>query len=301
MKKILLLILFLTSSIPAFGQVDSTYEGKLSDLLIQSNKFFHFKYLGIREMGYKDFLIRYFVFENKKYSFSGGCGFEITKPGREKPIWYNMVFGDFCPHSIKFIDINRDGNMDIFFYRGQEDVYSTYLYLANFEKDTKISFSPDNYMLVYANDNEYSILVDLDGDNHPEILDSGYAGDKNMSGLSCLDDPTALTIQEKNSITITESVKDKITKKYHQITGKFDIYNFDYNLPEVYPIANSFLLSPIKIYVVKKQYLFDVTSKYPKYLKWRINILRQIKKNSSEKCTDGINQTIKYLNMQMAK
>lgn len=300
MKK--LLTLFILSTIlskPAFSQVDSTYQGKLSDLLIQNEPYYFIKYLGSKELGAQNLIAKFFVFKNKKYNWSGGCGFEITKPSREKPIWYKIVYGDFCPHSVQLIDINTDGQMDIFFYRGQEDVYSTYIYLANFKKDNKISFSSSNYTLVYANDNEYSILVDLDNDNHPEILDSGYAGDKNMSGPSCLDNPTALTVKKLHSITITESVKDKITKKYRQITDEFDAYNFDYNLPEVYPISNSFLFSPIKIYEVKNEFLFDITSEYPKYLKWRINILKQIRKDSSEKCREHISKTINYLNMQI--
>jgi hypothetical protein len=99
----------------------------------------------------------------------------------------------------------------------------------------------------------------------------------------------------ENQISVTKSVIEEIRSKYSKVTGSLDKYNFDYNMPESYRLFNTKLLYPIKIFKIKDQESIDVTSQYPEYLKWRISILKKVKKDSPDKCVDNIEGTIKYL------
>lgn len=299
MKKTGGFILFLIQTISSQAQVDSTYQGKLSDFILQEYSEFYVKYLSTVNLEKNDFLLHYFVYKNKEGESSGGSGFKIVKSNQETPFWYKSIDGDFGPHTVSTLKINKDKKLDIFFYTGFEDVFSTYIYLGNYDSIT--SYSEKNFVQIYSNRNSYSVLFDLDGDNYPEILDSGYKGNKHKNGFSCLENPYDITIKQKDRLVFSDSVKQAITDKYFDLTGPFDQYNFDYSMPKAYPLINTFILSPIKIFKVEGSNLLNVTSAYSGYLTWRIKILKQIKEDSSKKCGKRIDNIITYLNNQVAK
>lgn len=296
MKKLIVLLIAISFGphTKVAAQVDSTIQGELSSIILEENPEFYIQYRSTRDLN-DEFIARFFVYKIKSDDWTGGVGFEITHPERDELLWYTMIHGDYGPHSVQLIDIDQNGKLDLFFYAGFEDVFSTFIYSSNYKEALTDPYNKDNFIKSYENLNDYSVLIKPDGANQPLILDSGYEGNIHRSGTACLEDQSAIVIQNENRITITESVKSNIESKYREITGDLDQYNFDYNLPDVYFIFNTKILDPIKLFKIKDQELVDVTSEYPGYLAWRIDVLNQIKLDSSEKCDGIIQKRIQYL------
>ncbi|REL23921.1 hypothetical protein DYD21_20715 [Rhodohalobacter sp. SW132] len=296
MKKLIVLILVICLGFhfKVLAQVDSTIQGELSSLILEDNPEFYVQYRTTRELT-DGFIARFFFYKIKDDNWPGGVGFEITHPERTEPLWYTMIHGDFGPHSVQLIDIDHNGKLDLFFYAGFEDVFSTFIYSSNYDEAFTDPYRKDNFIKSYENRNDYSVLIKLDGANQPLILDSGYEGNVKKSGKACLEDQSTMVHQNEYRLTITESVKSKIESKYREITGELDQYNFDYNMPDVYFLFNTKILDPIRLFKIKEQDSVDVTADFPNYLEWRIEILNQIKLDSSELCEGIILKRIEYL------
>ncbi|MDX1586193.1 MAG: hypothetical protein R3222_05595 [Balneolaceae bacterium] len=203
--------------------------------------------------------------------------------------------GDFGPHSLGLIDLNSDGKKDLFFYAGFENIFSTFIYTANYDNRLNDGYHPDNFLKAYSNKNDYSVLIKPGNAGQPLILDSGYEGRENRSGISCFEDQSGLAVRPENKLTLTDSIRHEIKRKYQEVTGQLDNYNFDYNMPGIYPLFNSMILDPIKIFRIVNNEAVDVTGEYPNYLQWRIGILNAIREVSSANCSDNIHKTIKHL------
>ncbi|NGP76858.1 hypothetical protein G3570_09455 [Balneolaceae bacterium YR4-1] len=296
MKKSLLsfLVLILCIQIQTRAQIDSTFQGELSDFIIEQHPHYYLKYIHSKELN-DGLKAHFFIYRNKDDKWPYGSGFEIIHPENDNPIWYLKMNGDFGLHSLQQIDINADGKMDLFFYAGFEDVFSTYIYTANYGTLSGNGYDSNNFAKAYANKNDYSVLLNFDNQSRPIIIDSGYDGDEKRSGMSCFSNQSDLAVRSENKLILSDSVKQEITKKYEEVTGLLDQYNFDYNMPEVYSIFNTKILDPIKLYKIEDNESVEVTSEYPTYLKWRIDLLKTIQSESSENCMDNIQSTIKHL------
>lgn len=295
MKKIFisLLILIFGISFQAKAQIDSTDQGELSDLILQENQDFFIQYRTTKKLT-DGFIARFFLYKIKNDDWPGGIGFEITHPQRKEPLWYKMIHGDFGPHSVQLLDIDQNGSLDLFFYAGFEDVFSTYIYTANYQDILTDSFNKNNFLKTYSNENDYSVLLKPQGADQPLILDSGFKGNNHRSGSSCFEDRDRAVMPE-NRIAISDSVKKEIDSKYKELTSSLDKYNFDYNMPEVYALFNTKILDPIKLFKIQGNKSIEVTSEYPEYLKWRISILQQVKKDSPDKCGSNIETAINHM------
>lgn len=295
MKKIFipLLILLLGISFQTKAQIDSTNQGELSDLILQENQDFFIQYRTTKKLT-DGFIARFFLYKIKNDDWPGGIGFEITHPQRKEPLWYKMIHGDFGPHSVQLLDIDQNGSLDLFFYAGFEDVFSTYIYTANYQDILSDSFDENNFLKTYSNENDYSVLLKPEGANQPLILDSGFEGTEHRSNYSCFEDRSQALMPE-NRLTISDPIKKEIKRKYREVTGSLDKYNFDYNMPDVYALFNTKILDPIKLFKIHNHKTVEVTSEYPKYLTWRMMILRQIQKSSSDKCRANIERAINHL------
>ena len=199
------------------------------------------------------------------------------------PIWGIDWFGDFQPHSKVWLDFNSDGLKDLFFFAGQENIFSTYIYLWNVQSD---SFSTSNLMLAYKNENSYSVIIDMDNDGQPEILDSGHSGKEHINHNCFPSDFSPL---------IPDDVKKDITSEYWRLAGKFDRFNFTYNMPEHYPIFSMCIFDPIKIYKIDGTVLRDVTVQYQNHLKWRLMVLERILPANHGDCQPMVESVIDYL------
>jgi hypothetical protein len=161
-----------------------------------------------------------------------------------------MIHGDFGPHSVQLLDIDQNGSLDLFFFAGFEDVFSTYIYTANYNNILSDSYDKNNILKTYSNENDYSVLLKLEGADQPLILDSGFKGNDHRSGSSCLEDGDRAVMPE-NRITISDSVKKEIDRKYMEVTTSLDRYNFDYNMPDVYALFNTKILYPVKLFKIQ--------------------------------------------------
>lgn len=296
MKQSVLPLLILVLGVPFLSraQIDSTFQGKLSNTLIEQQSDYVVKYSHTNDLG-NGLRAHFFHYKIKNKKFPYGSGFEITHPKRKQPLWYVKMNGDFGPHSLQLVDINSDGKLDLFFHAGFEDIFSTYIYTANYSHVMNSEYNPKNFLKAYSNENDYSVLLNIGNNSQPIILDSGYEGNDHRSGTSCFDNQSDLAIKPENKLTISDSIRQEIKKKYYEVTGHLDEYNFDYNMPKAYPLFNTKILDPIKLLKIEHNEPVDVTSEYPEYLNWRIDLLKTIRKESSEKCKGYIEKTIKHL------
>ena len=73
------------------------------------------------------FTVTYFVFRerNQDSSWPYGFGYLISdgSSSNENVIWYNLIYGDFDPHSFSWVDFDNDGDKDLFHLYGYEDVF----------------------------------------------------------------------------------------------------------------------------------------------------------------------------------
>ncbi|MFD2515434.1 FG-GAP repeat domain-containing protein [Pontibacter locisalis] len=191
------------------------------------------------------------------------------------PIWQDKDSSDFPPHTFSFVDFDRDGRKDLTLYFGQEEVYGTEVYLNQSSKD----YRKENFKLAYQNWNDYSVIVDIDGDGVPELLDSGYEGTEHVEGPEFF---------------LTDDVREQVHQKYDQIARVEGANNFTFNMPNYFKVFNSFVMDSIKVFAYDNGRFTDKTCMYTDYLDWRIGILKQMgtdNRNDSKR----INELISYL------
>lgn len=277
------------------AQAQGNKQAKLSDLIIEKKLDYNLSYNVTKQL--KDGLIaNFFYYRHKEAKWPYGTGFEITHHTRNKPIWFTTIKGDFPPHSLRLIDLNLDGNLDIFFYTGFEDVYSTYVYTANFDNILSAEYSEENFQPAYRNENDYTVIINLE-ENYiqPLVLDSGYEGTDMRSGTACFQYHSDVPITQDEQLTINDSLKQEIISKYLKMVEPFRKPVIEVNNQEVYALRNTFILDPIKILKITHNTYSDITANYPDYLRWRINLLKEIRKESSQNCEQYIDRTIVHL------
>jgi hypothetical protein len=195
--------------------------------------------------------------------------------GDFNPIWQEKDSSDFPPHTFSFVDFNNDGRKDLTVLFGQEDVYGTEVYLNQSAK----TFSKDNFKRAYQNWNDYLVIVDIDGDGVPELLDSGYKGTEHVEGPEYF---------------LTDEVRKRVHQKYDEIAQVKGANNFHFNMPNHFKVFNSFLLDSIKIIGFEKGSFADKTCRYQDYIDWRIAILKEMKSDSRND-SKRIEDLISYL------
>jgi hypothetical protein len=200
------------------------------------------------------------------------------------PVWSLDWGGDFQPHSIAWIDFNGDEKLDLFCLAGFEDVSETYVYLWNFDRPV---FHKEALLNVYSNYNDYSVLLDIEGDGRPEILSSGHSGDNRIEqqcGENKWDEPK-----------VPDSVYKALKREYSKLSQDFDQFNYTGNMPESYPAWSMKILDPIKILRIEGSRSVDVTEQYPHHLRWRLEMLQTIRTANSGKCREFVDVVISYI------
>lgn len=213
-----------------------------------------------------------------------GIAYILWNKQTSNTLWGLDWMGDFTPHSISWQDFNGDGKRDLFFFAGFEDVFETYLYVWNVKDE---NYNRENLLKAYENKNNYSVVLDFEGDGNPEILDSGHIGDEHFEN-QCIQN-------EYSYAVVPTQIEVELTKKYMELSGKFDHLNFTYNLPKHYPIFSMSILSPIKIIRIQGDSAVDVTSEYPNHLRWRLEQLGRIRPENTGKCRDLVDSVITYI------
>lgn len=228
-----------------------------------------------------------YMYDNKgKWPY--GSVYILWRSDTSTPLWGIDWPGDFQPHSLAWVDFNQDGHPDLFFYAGFEDVFSTHIFLWQGESK---GFSPANLKEAYKNENDYSMIMDIDHDGHPEILDSGRMGDEHRED-PCSDN-------EVGYIDIPPLIRSAMTEKYHELVGRFGRLNYTYNMPESFPMFNLNIFAPIKIMRIEGTEAKDVTSQYPEQLRWRLGILKKIRAANEGACQQYLDPAIDYLRKRL--
>lgn len=203
------------------------------------------------------------------------------------PVWSLDWGGDFQPHSLAWIDFDGDGKKDLLFFAGSEDIFATHLYLWRLKTP---SFSKEALVEVYTNDNDYSVVLDFEGDGRPEILDSGHPGSEHVDHQCGEDSPE-----------IPRTVRDALGVQYRSLSRGFDQFNLTYNLPDAYPSLSMKILDPIKVLRIAGSSVVDVTARYPDHLRWRIGLLKEIRAANSGECVVLVDSVISYLERRLAE
>lgn len=225
-----------------------------------------------------------YSYTSKEKNGAYGFIYVLWNQVTSKAVWALDWSGDFQPHSLSWMDFDGDGKKDLFFFAGFEDVFSTHIYLWNIKTP---KFDTKNFIKVYSNWNDYSVVLDFENDGHQEILDSGYTGNEHVD-ISCGQD-------EFETPLIPPEVKNKMINEYRKLTGSLNKINFNYNLPEIYPVWAIGIFDPFRIFRIVNGKLIDVSHNYSNHLQWRRGILNHIRKVNKEPCSQIVDKAIKHI------
>lgn len=253
-KKSIILTLLLSLSILSFSQIDLKNE-LLNSKFIKTDWISLEKTDTISESNKTLFLTHFQYGQNRFW------GYAIWKEVKNKfnLLWFQLDSSSYPPHTFSYIDFNGDDKIDLLLLAGEDDEYFTSVFINN----TKKRYSPDNYLLKYNNEHNYSTVLDIDKDGRPEILDSEFSLDQLESPIFYL----------------TPEQKQELSDIYDSMTQNKSYHNFTYGVPGSYKIYNMFLEDQIVI----KQYIInnfiDNTSLFKDHINWRIKFLTDLKKD----------------------
>ncbi len=218
----------------------------------------------IDSISFSPYKVLHFNFRerNQEQPWPYGTGYLVVDESNptNNVIWYNLIYGDFGPHSFSWIDFDNDGDKDLYHFIGFEDVFGSRLFLNQINKNTSVPFK-----MIYSNNIAYCAIVDINMDGIPEILnqitkiDEGYA-DYNPAVRYELED----------------SDREKIVMEYNKIIGDYDNCNAKYGMPNHYKVFSFSINADINILTVKNDTIVDVSSQYPEHFCFRREILRDI-------------------------
>lgn len=267
-----LTVIFIVISQIAFSQIDLKRELLNSDQIktnwislsetdsiFQSNEFLYltrFQYGPNRYRGYA-------IWQNRENNFN--------------LIWFQLDSSDYPPHTFSYVDFNGDKKADLLELAGGDEEFFTNVYVNN----SKETYAPDNFILMYTNHHVYSTILDIDNDGKPEILDS--------ESLPQYDSPF---------FYITQDQKKELSDKYDSMTKNNGYKNFTYGVPGSYKFHNLFLQDSIIIHQFVMDRFIDNTKIFKDHLSWRIKFLNQLKydpRNDSK----YIDNLIKYLKIKL--
>ena len=209
-----------------------------------------------------------------------GAGFLIVNESKlgHEVLWHNLIYGDFGPHTFSWIDFDNDGDKDLYYLIGFEDVFESRLFLNQINTINKLAFKE-----VYNNDIAYCAIVDFNKDGVPEILNQ-------IQNIDSED----YVLAEAWEYELEEKERIEISKEYDRIIGRFDQCNFDYNMPKNYKDFSISISSDVNILAIVNDTVADVSHNYPEHFCFRKSILQNIN-NAGEKIKPWLSELeIKY-------
>ena len=197
-------------------------------------------------------------------------------------VWTYDHPGDFPPHRLVWLDVDADRRPDLFFTAGHEEVFETYLFRNRMSQGGAADDS--TFSLVYRSGNDYTTLLDLDGDGAPELIDSGNVGDQHVEADACGDAPRPAEVHAAAA------------REYARRVGAFDAANFRYGLgPGEFEAITLHLMEPVRILQIRDGATRDATRDFPEHLRWRAGLLRQYGASADAACRAYLDGVIRHL------
>jgi hypothetical protein len=230
----------------------------------------------------RPFSVRLFHYAARQDKWPYGTGISLWREAAATPAWVYFLDGDFPPHSITWRDLSGDGISDLFFLTGEEDVFGTVALVSRDGPGV-----PDDSLLVpiYSDSNSYALLADLDGDGLPELIASGEPGDRDAEAIGCDD------------VVLPPALAKSVEQEYTRLATPYREANFSLNGSgnERFMLH---LLHPIRIFSLRGGVRTDVTRRFGTHLRWRIEILEQLRPNVSPECKPTLEALLVYLRSQ---
>lgn len=205
---------------------------------------------------YPDHKIFHFEFTSGSYKSMGDYGRGIALTKNDSIITWKLEYGDYTSHTFNWIDFDNDGDNDLYTFAGEEEYFSSRLYLN----------VGDSLKEIYNNTLCYCPLIDINNDGTPEILNTNNSA--------------VVEVDYDSELNLTDDQQSKISKEYDAIVGKFDQNNFKYNMPKFYKLFSMDILSSVTILELANGELIDVSKDYPEHFCFRIELLQSIESPS---------------------
>jgi len=191
-----------------------------------------------------------------------------------------FVDGDFPPHSIAWRDLSGDSIPDLFFLAGEEDVFRT---TALVWRDGPSVPNESLLVPVYSDSASYAMLADLDGDGLPELIAAGEPGDGDAENC--------------DYVVLPATLEKSVEQEYTRLATPYAEANFSLNGSgnERFMLH---LLHPVRIFSLRGGVRTDVTRRFGAHLRWRIQILEQLRPSVSPACTPTLEALLVYLRSQ---
>lgn len=196
-------------------------------------------------------------------------------------VWTRDHRGDFPPHRLVWLDLDRDGRTDLFFTAGEETVLETFVFLQHGagQMTADSVFAP-----AYVNMNAYVPLVDLDGDGSPELIEpltTDDAEDPDYTG-PCSESPPP------------PAVHRAAVEEYARIAGAWDAANVKFS-PTDFAFRTLHLSRPVRILQLRDGHARVATADYMEHLRWRATLLEQYRAAAPDACRVEIDRVLRSL------
>jgi len=181
---------------------------------------------------------------------------------RAEGLWTHPVPGDFPPHDLHWVDLDGDGALDLFYTAGMDQVETTRVYLNRIAKP---GGSP--FVEAFRDDSDYAVLVDLDADARPELLDPGepdFGTERPLWAYRCGLSPDA---------------RRDAQARFGELT---DPWTAMARYETLYPLRRVRVLGLRPADGEPSFRLEEVTDRFPDHLRWRLGLLDRVEVSGEE-------------------
>jgi hypothetical protein len=205
-----------------------------------------------------------------------GTGISVWRDSASSPAWLYFVDGDFAPHTLVWQDLSGDNVPDLFFLAGEEGEFRT----TSLVWRDGAGITDDSLLVpTYSDSTSYAMLADLDGDRLPELIASGDGDD---GPDNCV------------GVVLPTKLSEAIEAEYARIAAPYTAANFTYGASGTEALTLH-LLHPIQIFSLRGGARTDVTRRFGAHLRWRIQILEQLRPAVSAACRLTLDELLVYL------
>lgn len=198
--------------------------------------------------------ILYVGYQTDNNLYAGVCILDCEN-GETRKVWSKAYINEEADHTFSLVDLNSDKKPDILRLSGYDNEFYSELLMS----------SDSGLFYAASSSRDYWAVVDLNQDGIPEILDGNSANPH-----------TAEFVNWQYS----DSLRAKIQQKYTQVNTVPGARNYTYNMPDYEAIFNTWPGQKVRIRGWVDGGLQDVTSQYPEYIRWRLEVENELMKQN---------------------